>query len=152
MKIGAKIQIFNQNFELNFDIKPTTKYKVHLCDKGIRIIRIGHYGCNGWWTSISSSLLSTLLDLKWSKPGQAAYYTLASLSSMWHINIISTISTSSSKRPPTHLFDRLHLNDGTVLTAAVERARGAVVVAVGELLSQDGRAAGTPLAQLWKRI
>ena len=71
---------------------------------------------------------------------------------MWHINIISTISTSSSKSPPTHLFDRLHLNDGTVLTAAVECARGAVVVAVGELLSQDGRAAGTPLAQLWKRI
>ena len=54
------------------------------------------------------------------------------------------------QRPPTHLFNRLHLNDGTVLTAAVERARGAVVVAVGELLSQDGRAAGTPLAQLWK--
>ena len=56
------------------------------------------------------------------------------------------------QRPPTHLFDRLHFNDGTVLTAAIECARGAVVVAVRELLSQDGRAAGTPLAQLWKRI
>ena len=84
-------------------VRPTAKYKVHLCDKGIGIIWISHYGCNGRWTSISSSLLSTLLDLIWwSKPEQAAYYTSASLSSTWHINITSTTSTSSFRgHPPT---------------------------------------------------
>ena len=56
-----------QRTHSTLDIKHKAKYKVHLCDKGIGIIRISHYGCNGRWTSISSSLFSTLLDLIWSK-------------------------------------------------------------------------------------
>ena len=75
-----------QRTHSTLDIKPTANYKVHLCDKGIGIIRISHYGCNGRWTSISSSLLSTLLDLIWwSKPEQAAYYIIPSSQPVIHV-------------------------------------------------------------------
>ena len=97
---NSKVECQRTNSTL--DIKPTAKYKLHLYDKGIGIIWISHYGCNGRWTSISSSLLSTLLDFIWSKPEQAATYTLSSLLSTWHITIISTISTTLFKgHPPT---------------------------------------------------